>query len=81
MSTGLEDSGFDADWFRDVVEDKGIFASIPSRKQSKKSLKYDKRNCKRRNRIAIMFGKLKGWRRVAPRYDRCPKVFLSAIVI
>ena len=26
-----------------------------------------------------LFGRLKDWRRVATRYDRCPKVFLSAI--
>jgi len=26
-----------------------------------------------------MFGRLKEWRRVATRYDRGPKVFLSAI--
>ena len=29
--------------------------------------------------IEIMFGRLKDWRRVATRYDRCPKVFLSVI--
>jgi transposase len=34
-----------------------------------------------RTRIAIMFGSLKYWRRVATRYDRCPKVFLSAIAL
>jgi hypothetical protein len=33
------------------------------------------------NRIEIMFGRLKDWRRVATRYDRCPKVFLSAIAL
>ncbi len=38
----------------------------------------DKRRYKRRNRIEIMFGRLKDWRRVATRYDRFPKVFLSA---
>jgi hypothetical protein len=27
------------------------------------------------------FGRLKDWRRVATRYDRCPKVFLSAIAL
>jgi transposase len=31
------------------------------------------------NLIEIMFGRLKDWRRIATRYDRCPKVFLSAI--
>jgi transposase len=28
-----------------------------------------------------MFGRLKDWLRVATRYDRCPKVFLSAIAL
>jgi transposase len=40
-----------------------------------------KRRYKRRNRIEIMFGRLKDWRRVATRYDRCPKVFLSAVAL
>jgi transposase len=35
---------------------------------------------KSRNR-KIMFGRLKDWRRVATRYDRCPTVFLSAIAL
>jgi Transposase DDE domain len=35
----------------------------------------------RHNRIEIMFGRLKDWRRIAKRYDRCPKIFLSAIVL
>ncbi|NOC94486.1 IS5/IS1182 family transposase, partial [Ruegeria sp. HKCCD6604] len=28
-----------------------------------------------------MFGRLRDWRRVATRYDRCSKVFLSAIAL
>jgi len=36
---------------------------------------------KRRNRIEILFGRLKDWRLVATRYDRCPKVFLLAIAL
>ena len=28
-----------------------------------------------------MFGRLKDWRRVAPRYDRCPKVVLSDVIL
>jgi hypothetical protein len=54
---------------------------IPGRKQRKAAVRYDKRRYKRRNRIEIMFGRLKDWRRVATRYDRCPKVFLSAIAL
>jgi hypothetical protein len=26
-----------------------------------------------------MFGRLKDWRRIATRYDRCPKVLLCAL--
>ena len=28
-----------------------------------------------------MFGRLKDWRSVATRYDRCPKAFFSAVVL
>jgi transposase len=28
-----------------------------------------------------MFGRLKDWRRVATRYEKCPKVFLLAIAL
>ena len=75
----LGDRGYDADWFRDALEDKEIRACIPSRKQRKKTVRYDRRRYERRNRFEIMFGRLKDWRRVLPRYNRCPKVFLSAI--
>jgi transposase len=77
----LGDRGYDADWFREALQDKGMLACIPSRKKRKTTVKYDKRRYKRRNRIEIMFGRLKDWRRVATRYDRCPKVFLSAIAL
>ncbi|MEY8827875.1 transposase [Sedimentitalea sp. XS_ASV28] len=33
------------------------------------------------NRIEIMFGRLKDWRRFATRYDRCPETFFSAIAL
>jgi len=77
----LGDRGYDADWFREALVDKGIKPCIPGRKSRDKTIRYDKRRYKRRNRIEIMFGRLKDWRRVATRYDRCPKVFLSAIAL
>ncbi len=62
-------------------ERQGIKACIPGRKSSEKAVNYDKRRYKRRNRIEVMFGCLKDWRRVATRYDRCPKAFLYAIML
>ncbi len=74
----LGDRGYDVDWFREALKDKGIRACIPGRKRRKNPVKYDKRRYKR---LEIMFGRLKDWRRAATRYDRCPKVFLSAIAL
>ncbi len=55
----LADRGYDADWFRDALEQKGIKPCIPARKSRSLPFKYDKRRYKRRNRIEIMFGRLK----------------------
>ena len=71
----LADRGYDADWLRKALKDREINVCIPGRSPRKKSVKYDKRKYKRRNRIEIMFGRLKDWRRVATRYDRRPETF------
>jgi transposase len=75
----IANRGCDADGFRDALKDNGIRPSIPGRKSRGKAVGYDKRRCRRRNLIEIMFGRLKDWRRVATRYDRCAKTFLSAV--
>ena len=77
----LADRAYDADWYRDALQAKGITPCIAGRKSRNKTIKYDKRSYKRRNRIEIMFGRLKDWRRVATRYDRCPMAFFSAIAL
>jgi transposase len=77
----LADRGYDADRFRDALQAKGINPCIPGRKSRNKTAKYDKRRYKRRNRIGIMCGGLKNWRRVATRYDRCSMAFFSAIAL
>ena len=63
---------------RDALKDKGIRPCIPGRKSRARPIRHDKRRYKRRNRIEIMFRRLKDWRRLATRHDGCPKVFLSA---
>ena len=55
----LADRGYDADWFRDALEQKGIKPCIPGRTSRSLRVNYDKRRYKRRNRIEIMFGRLK----------------------
>lgn len=71
--------GYDADWYRKPLRNNRIRICIPGRKSRKTKIRFDRRRYKRRNRIEIMVGRLKDWRRVASRYDRCPIIFLSAI--
>ncbi len=77
----LGDRGYDADWYRDALQAKGITPCIPGRKSRLAPIEYDKRRYRSRSRIEIMFGRLKDWRRVATRYDRCPTVFFSAVAL
>ena len=46
----LGDRGYDADWFREALKDRGIKPCIPGRKSREKPIRYDKRRYKRRNR-------------------------------
>jgi len=77
----LGERGYDADWFRDALQAKGIQPCIPGRRSRNEPVRYDKRRYRRRSRIEIMFGRLKDWRRVATRYDRCPTAFFPAVAL
>jgi putative transposase len=77
----LGDRGYDADWFRNALIEKGIAPCIPPRKNRKVQCAYDKTLYKQRHKIENMFGWLKDWRRIAMRYDRCAHTFFSAVCI
>ena len=77
----LADKGYDADWFREALEDKGIAACIPARRGRKAPASHDRKLYRQRHRIENLFARLKDWRRIATRYDRCAKVFLSACAL
>jgi len=51
---------------------------IPSRKNRKVPISHDEARYRKRHKIENSFARLKDWRRVATRYDRCPKVFCRA---
>jgi transposase len=44
-------------------------------------LPYDRVLYRQRHRIENAFGRIKDWRRIAMRYDRCAHTFFSAICI
>ena len=77
----LADRGYDADWFRKALIEKGITPCIPPKKNRKVQIDYDREIYKQRHKVENMFGRLKDWRRIAMRYDRCAHTFFSAICI
>ena len=77
----IADRGYDSDSFRAALAHRGIEACIPGRANRREPLAYDTELYKRRNLIERRFGRLKDWRRIATRYDRCAHTFFSAICI
>ena len=77
----LGDRGYDADWFRAALAARGIDACIPSRINRKIPIPFDKALYRQRHKIENMFGRIKDWRRIHTRYDRCAHTFMSAICI
>jgi len=77
----IADRGYDSDWFREALRERDIAPCIPGRKNRKQPIDYDIELYKQRNLVERMFGRLKDWRRIATRYDRCAHTFMSAICI
>jgi transposase len=55
----LADKGYDADWLRAELDERGIKACIPSRAKRKAPIPHDAALYKQRHKIEIMFGRLK----------------------
>ena len=77
----LADKGYDADWFRAALAKRLIPPCIPSKANRKTAIPHDAILYKQRHKIENMFGRLKDWRRIHTRYDRCAPTYFSAIYI
>ena len=69
----LGDRGYDADWFRHALVERGITPCIPSKTNRKIAIPHDRALYRQRHRVENMFGKIKDWRRVHPSaaFQRC----------
>ena len=75
----LGDRGYDADRFRAALADRKITTRIPSKVNRTAPIPHDAALSRQRHKIEIMFGRLKGRRRIHGRYDRCVHTFMSAL--
>ena len=77
----LGDKGYDADWFHDALAKRGTEPCIPSKSNRKAPIPHDQTLYRERHKIENSFGRIKDWRRIHTRYDRCAHTFMSAICI
>lgn len=74
----IADKGYDADWLRDlVITEHNAEPVIPSRGNRKEPIDYDKHLYKVRNLVERFIGWAKHFRRVATRYEKTARNFLS----
>jgi transposase len=77
----IADRGYESSLFRAELEAGGIGPCIPSSRSRKVPHDYDKALYRQRPKVENLFAKLKDWRRIATRYDRCAHTFFLAICI
>ena len=75
------DKGFDSEAFIAFVEAKGAEAVIPSRRNRKEQREIDENLYKDRNKIERFFNRLKHYRRIATRYEKTARNYLSFVYL
>ncbi|GLV30311.1 hypothetical protein TomTYG75_28270 [Sphingobium sp. TomTYG75] len=79
MKGVIADRGYDANRIRAALREQGTIPVIPGRRNRKRPIQYDERRYKDRWRLEAMFCRLKDFRRIATRYDKLARNFLSAV--
>ena len=77
----IGDKGFDSKKFIDAIEAKGAQAVIPCLSTRKEQRDYDDVLYKERNHVERFWSKIKQFRRVATRYEKTARNFLSFVLV
>lgn len=75
----LADRGYDADWIRAFVAERGASANIPPKRNLKGPICFSPYLYRDRNLVERFFNKIKHCRRVATRYDKLAANYLAFI--
>jgi transposase len=77
----LADKGYDANALRKMLRSVSIVPVISGRQNRKRAIAYDKQRYRDRHLIENAFCRIKDFRRVATRYDKLARNFLSAVAL
>ena len=79
MKRVIADRGYDANSIRATLREQGTIPVIPGRNNRKRPIQYDDRRYKDDWRVEPMFCRLKDFRRIATRFGKLARNFLSAV--
>ena len=77
----IADKGYDTNAIRALVAGRGAQAVIPSTASRTAPIPYDRDAYRARNLVERLWCRLKDWRRIATRYDKLARNFLSGALI
>ena len=77
----LGDKGYDSDTLRATIRQQGARPIIPGKANRKRKIPLDKSRYRSRHLIENAFCRLKDFRRVATRYDKLARNFLSTVAL
>jgi len=75
----IADSGYDADWFRDLLKAIGLKAVIASKVERPRAIPKDRKLYALRYLVEKFFHGLKRFRRLATRYEKSARNYLALI--
>jgi transposase len=78
-ATLLADRAYDSDAIRTEAKARAIWANIPPKRNRKASLSFSRWLYRQRNLVERFFNRVKHYRGIATRHDKCPLNFLAAI--
>ena len=81
MKKLLADKAYDSDLFRNFLASRRIAACIPAKSNRKSPTPHDAKLYGKRHKIENMFARLKDWKGIAFRSNRCAHTFQSFVAL
>ena len=76
----IADRGYDSNAIRAAVQAQGAEAVIPPTRSRKTAIPYNRDTYRARNLVERLWCRLKDWRRIATRYDKLARNYLSGVL-
>ena len=77
----VADRGYDSNAIRALIAERGAEAVIPPSSTRVRQIPYDRTVYRQRNLVERLWCRLKDWRRIATRYDKLARNYLSGVFL